>query len=399
MDPKKIFDPGEMPMPLIDEAGDKLGHKLVDFLDFLAKRLGLAGVAEMPDEVKAIAPTLIKLAGGGLTVRRDHVPIKGTLGDLVTKYLNTFVDSSSRGVAKGVKEAAARDTAAEAKADKAAASDALLDRLGFVNKGIWYPSDCTHGDRPYVPKGGKRPDDIPLREAMKRNHDVCRNGCLGAPAEVDLLLAAKGASAEAKEPEKKEHKTMSTETPSKPATPAKTLGQLKAEFRAKDPVGAETLEKLLDVFGPKDPALLEKFREVAPFMTVENLQAFAYAEPSRWHRMLDDLRGGANPVKDGFIRTAAKLFGRAAGDVREGVATGMSEESDEFGGMLDGLKETAEAGAMKLRGLKTDLVGELRNIGAEDAPETERPKQPFPYVTFFCAIAFIATAVFAILHH
>lgn len=391
MDPKKIFDPGEMPMPLIDEAGDKFGHKLVDVLDFLAKKLGFAGVADLPEEVKVIGPTLIKLAGGGLTVRRDLVPIKGTLGDLVTKYLNTFVDSTSRGAAKGVKDA----KSGEADRPKSGPSEDLLETKGYVLSGTWIPTGCTHQQRPKWVKDG---DLITLREALERGHELHLKCLKASPEDKNALAAGNLPSAKDSGPEKEEKTMNRTEHPSNPATPVKTLGQLMAEYHRKDPVCAKALEDVMDVIEGKHPEIMEKFREVAPLMSVEDLPRFLNPDPAFWNRKLDDFRGGANPVRDGIFRMAAKAFGKVAGDVREGVASGMSEESEEFGGMLDGVKDAAQAGAMKLRATRNDWAYDLRKIGAENAPETERPKRPFPYVTFFCAAAFAACVVFALIH-
>lgn len=394
---KGLFDPKQMGVPFVDEYGEEAGRRLAGFAETAAKRLGYESLQDVPEHVRAAIAFVVKALVGGVHVEEKNVPgANATLRKLIADYANTAIDSGGRGFAKRVKDGGAKD---DAKADKAAVSDDVLNQKGFVQSGTtWIPLGCTHNLRP---KWVKDSDLIDVRDALERGHELHLK-CLKASPEVKQALAAGNLpsvtpAAPAADP-KKENKPMSTETASKPLSSAKTLGQLKAEFRLLDPVGAEALEDVLDVYGRNDPILEEKFREVARFMSVNDLKAFAYADPARWHRMLDDLRGGANPIQDGILRTVAKVVRQSADGVASGVKEGVSTESDEFGGMFDGLKDAAEAGAMKLRAAKTDMVDALSVIGTDD-PKKESVKKPFPKSTLILSFAFMLTLLFTIVRN
>lgn len=391
---RDLFDPKQMGVPFVDEFGEEGGRRLAGFAEAAAKRLGYESLQDVPEGVRAAIAFAVKALVGGIHVEEKNVPgANGTLRKLIADYANTAIDSGGRGFAKQVKEGGAKD---DAKADKAAVSDDVLSQKGFVQSGTWIPLGCTHNQRP---KWVKDSDLITVGEALERGHELHLK-CLKASPEVKQALAAgnlpaPGPAAPAAEP-KKENRPMSSET--KPtSSSAKTLGHLMAELRKKDRVAADAIEGVRDAL--KDPLIDQKLCEVAPLMSVEDLEAFAYAEPARWHRMLDDLRGGANPIKDGLIRTVAKVVRQSAGDVKTGIATGVSEESDEFGGMLDGLKDAAQAGTMKLRAAKTDAVEALRTIGLEDVPGTERAATPMPISTKLIGFAFLLVTLFTIIRN
>jgi hypothetical protein len=367
------FDLTDAPAPLIDEAGHAAGEKAMAFLDFLAKKLGVGGIGDLPDPIKKNAiPLLIKLLGGATTVNRKAIPLQGTLGDAVHKWANTFLDSTSRGLADGFKQAKKDEDGkkdAAGKADKAAPGDDQLEEMGFVTEaGIWCPAKrCRHFKRPFTQRGQKGPEDISLREALQGDYGICRQGCYG-PADIQRFTAIRaGGSPAPSEPKHEEKKTMS-DAPAKPATPpAKTFGQLMAEFRKADRDAADNFYAAFEILARRDPALGEKVRQVFSSVgTLDDLQALSAAPPERWHLMLDDLRGGSNPVQDGIIRTLAKVsarFGGAAAEAASGFVSTEAKQSDE---MLVNVGEACD-------GVTADY--ERRNA------ELARPKKPAPDAT------------------
>ena len=186
MSDNNVLDLTDAAKPLVEDYAQELGRRLPKMLEELESWLqkhGLklpAEVIEMAKDALNKAPKeLIEMAAGVVQVPRKIFP-SGKLGDILHKYANDAVDEIGRGASEKPKPDDGKgktDAKGASKTDAKAGGTPAdpMARLGFVIKVVntWYPADCTHADRGFVPKGTKI-DDITLAEAIAREHLYCR---------------------------------------------------------------------------------------------------------------------------------------------------------------------------------------------------------------------------------
>ncbi len=313
-----------------EDFSQELGRRIPALLQNLETELEKRGLKWPAGIVKAfksllekIPGSIIEIAAGIFQVDRSIFP-DGAIGDEMCNYANDMLDE----VGRGLKEALAKKAAAAKSDEKPPVGDEQSQRKGYVVNGIWYPANCTHVQRPRFGKGEKGPDDITLEDALKRGHNVCRNGCLDPATEIAATVATSVRKGEPKAEAKAETPAPKPSGPSLYAHLRRSHQEEPTQFQ-KIVVGDGFVPGPYRIMTDEDHGLKMKFYEA--FHGRDNYEDFRYVlrQPcAEWHDWLDDYLGKTEPSKSMLERELKET---------EEMIDSLFEQIDKAGDWIGGL--------------------------------------------------------------
>lgn len=119
----KLFDPSDIFIGHVKRQGHAFGEGLA--ASPLFAQLGV----HVPDFLKKWADDFVLLAGSGVKIPRNFIPISGGSGDILHKYANEFLDATVLGIGQVMQEKGELSEADFAKVKKEAEAKVLTRKL------------------------------------------------------------------------------------------------------------------------------------------------------------------------------------------------------------------------------------------------------------------------------